>query len=54
MDRLWLDRETSHLLVDEYVVEMESYRWIVGDETMTEAELDGHTRRVVSLLRQLE
>ena len=54
MDRSWFDQETGTLLLDEYVVEMDSYRRIVGDETITDAELDEQTKRVTSLLRQLE
>jgi hypothetical protein len=41
-------------MLDEYVVEMESYRRIVEDETITDAELVEQTRRVTSLLQQLE
>jgi hypothetical protein len=41
-------------LLDEYVVEMDSYRRIVEDETITDAELLEQTQRVASLLRQLE
>ena len=42
------------MLLDEYVLEMESFRRIVEDETITDAELVEQTQRVVSLLRQLE
>ena len=38
-DRPWFDQETGTLLLDEYVVEMDSYRRIVEDETITDAEL---------------
>jgi hypothetical protein len=54
MDRPWFDQETGTLLLDEYVVELNSYQRIVEDETITDAELDEQTRRVTSLLRQLE
>ena len=53
-DRPWFDRETGTLMIDEYVVEMDSYRRIVEDETITDTELVEQTRRVTSLLRQLE
>ena len=53
-DRPWFDRETGTLMLDEYAVEMDSYRRIVEDETITDAELVEQTQRVVSLLRQLE
>jgi hypothetical protein len=41
-------------MLDEYVVEMESYRRIVEDEIITDAELIEQTQRVTSLLQQLE
>jgi hypothetical protein len=53
-DRPWFDEETGTLLLDEYVVEMDSYRRIVEDEVITDAELVEQTKRVASLLRQLE
>jgi hypothetical protein len=53
-ERPWFDRETGTLMLDEYAVEMDSYRRIVEDETITDAELVEQTQRVVSLLRQLE
>jgi hypothetical protein len=54
MDRLWFDQETGTLLLDEYVVEMDSYRRIVEDETISDDELVEQTQRVMSLLHQLE
>jgi hypothetical protein len=54
MDKPWFDSETGTLLLDEYVVEMDSYRRIVEDETITDAELVEQTQRVASLLRRLE
>jgi hypothetical protein len=54
MDRPWFDRETGTLMLDEYVVEMDSYRRIVEDAVITDAELVEQTQRVTSLLRQLE
>jgi hypothetical protein len=42
------------LLLDEYVVEMDSYRRIVDDETITDADLVDQTQRVASLLQRLE
>jgi hypothetical protein len=53
-DRPWFDEETGTLLLDEYVVEMDSYRRIVEDEVITDAELVEQTKRVASLLRRLE
>jgi hypothetical protein len=54
MDRPWFDQDTGILLLDEYVLEMDSYRRIVEDETITDAELVEQTQRVASLLRHLE
>jgi flagellin-specific chaperone FliS len=54
MDRPWFDQETGTLLLDEYVAELDSYRRIVEDETITDAELVEQTQRVASLLRRLE
>ena len=54
MDKPWFDPETGTLMLDEYVVEMDSYRRIVEDETITDDELVEQTQRVTSLLHQLE
>ena len=54
MDKPWFDQESGTLLLDEYVVEMDSYRRIVEDETITDDKLDEQIQRVTSLLRQLE
>jgi flagellin-specific chaperone FliS len=54
IDKPWFDQETGTLLLDEYVLEMDSYRRIVEDETITDDELVEQTQRVASLLRQLE
>jgi hypothetical protein len=54
MDRPWFDEQTGTLLLDDYAVEMDSYRRIVEDETITDAELLDQTQRLMSLLQQLE
>ena len=54
MDRPWFDEQTGTLLLDNYAVEMDSYRRIAEDESITDAELLDQTQRVVSLLQQLE
>ena len=54
MDRPWFDEETDVLLIDEYIVEMDSYKRIVEDGKITDTELLEQTLRVVTLLRQLE
>ena len=53
-EKPWVDQETGTLLLDEYVAELDSYRRIVEDETITDAELVEQTQRVASLLRRLE
>jgi hypothetical protein len=54
MDRPWFDRESGTLILDEYLLEMDSYLRIVEDEAITDEELVEQTQRVASLLRQLE
>ena len=54
MNKPWFDQETGTLMLDEYVVEMDSYRRIVEDETITDDELVEQTQRVTSLLQRLE
>jgi hypothetical protein len=54
MDRPWFDEQTGTLLLDDYAVEMDSYRRIVEDESITDAELLDQTQWVMLLLRLLE
>jgi len=54
MDRPWFDQDTGTLLLDEYVLEMDSYQRIVEDELITDAELVEQSQRVASLLQRLE
>ena len=54
MDRPWFDEQTGTLLLDDYAVEMDSYRRIAEDESITDAELLDQTQRVISLLQRLE
>jgi hypothetical protein len=54
IDRPWFDQHTGTLLLDEYVLERDSYRRIVEDELITDAELVEQTQRVASLLHRLE
>jgi len=54
MEKPWFDQETGTLILDEYVLEMDSYQRIVEDETITDDELLEQTQRVTSLLQQLE
>jgi hypothetical protein len=54
MDRPWFDEQTGTLLLDDYAVEMDSYRRIVEDGTITDAELLAQIQRVMLLLQQLE
>ena len=43
MDKPWFNQETGTLMLDEYVLEMDSYQRIVEDETITDAELVDQT-----------
>jgi len=54
MKRPWFDDETGLLKLDEYVQSMPSFRTIMEDGVVTDAELDQHALRVVELLRELE
>ena len=54
MDRPWFDEQTGTLLLDDYAVEMDSYRRIAEDESITDAELLDQTQWVMLLLRLLE
>src|SRR5918998_2480328 len=54
VDRPWFDQETDVLLIDEYIVELDSYKRIVQDGKITDTELLEQTLRVTTLLRQLE
>jgi len=53
-DKPWFDPQTGTLMLDEYVAELDSYRRIVEDESITDDELVEQTQRVTSLLQQLE
>ena len=53
-DKPWFDPQTGTLMLDEYVAELDSYRRILEDGTITDDELAEQTQRVTSLLQQLE
>ena len=53
MDKPWFDQETGTLMLDEYLLEMDSYRRIVEDAVITAEALVEQTQRVASLLRAL-
>jgi hypothetical protein len=55
MDRPWFDQETDVLLLDEYIVEMDSYKRIVEDGKITDTELleQSLTRIIHERLRRL-
>lgn len=54
MNRPWFDPETGLLLLDAYVAELPSYRKILTDGMVTDAEVVEQGRRVVELLARLE
>jgi hypothetical protein len=54
MNRPWFDPENGMLLLDEYVVEMPSFKKILEDGFVTAEEIKEQSHKVVSLLKQLE
>jgi hypothetical protein len=52
MDRPWFDQDSGTVLLDEYLLDMDSYQRIVEDGTITDDELVEQTQRVASLLRR--
>src|SRR5215218_10128837 len=51
-EKPWFDQETDVLLIDEYIVEMDSYKRIVEDGKITDTELLEQTlERVMNLRR---
>jgi hypothetical protein len=53
VNRPWFDPKTGTLLLDDYV-SRPSYRKVMEDGVVTDAELAEQAERVVSLLRSLE
>jgi hypothetical protein len=54
MHKPWFDPETGVLLLDEYVVQMPSYRKVMEDQVVTEDELAEHAGLVVDCLKRLD
>lgn len=54
VNKPWFDPETDILLLDEYVVEMPSYKKILEDGIITAEEIKEQSHKVISLLKQLE
>ncbi len=52
--RPWFDEETGVVLLDDYVVEMDSYQKVAQDAIVTDAEIAEQAQRVVTLLREVE
>jgi hypothetical protein len=53
MNRPWFDPQTGALLLDDYVSQ-QSYRKVMEDGVVTDAEIAEQGERVLSLLRKLE
>ena len=53
MNRPWFDPQTGVLLLDDYVSQP-SYRKVMEDGVVTDAELAEQAERVLTLLRKLE
>ncbi len=54
MSKPWFDKETNTLLLDEYVMEMPSFKKIIEDNIITDKEMDNQVNRVIEILKQLE
>lgn len=54
MSKPWFDADTGVLLLDEYVMEMPTFKKIMADEVVTTEEMISQAQRVTSLLRELE
>lgn len=54
MDRPWFDSNTNTLLLDRYVPELDSFKRVVADERVTDAELGQQVEHIITLMRQLE
>lgn len=54
MAKPWFDAETGALLLDEYVMDMPSFKKIMEDGVISDDELAEQAHKVVSLLQQLE
>ncbi len=54
MTKPWFDPESGIVLFDGYVLEMDSFKQITGDQVITDAELADQAHKVASLLRTLE
>jgi hypothetical protein len=54
MDQPWFDEQSGRVLLDDYVVTRESYRRIMADQEITEAEVREQVQKVTGLLQQLE
>ena len=48
MDRPWFDQEIDTVILDEYVLQINSYRRLGEDEAITDEELDEQTQRATS------
>lgn len=54
MNKPWFDPQTNTLLLDEYVLEMDSFKKILEDSVITSDEVASQAERVVNLLAKLE
>jgi hypothetical protein len=54
MNRPWFDPETGVLILDEYVSEMPSFKKIMADDAITDAEVAEHAANVTEKLKKLD
>lgn len=54
MSKPWFDPKNGALLLNDYIVEMESFKHIMADNMITDNEIAQQSQRVMELLRRLE
>ncbi len=54
MSKPWFDAHTGHLIIDEYITSMDSFKNIMEDNIITDDELHCQAEKVAQLLKQLE
>jgi len=54
MNRPWFDPETGLLMLDEYVLQMPSFKKIMADDRITEDEVMEQAAAVTDKLKQLD
>jgi flagellin-specific chaperone FliS len=50
----WFNEENNTLILDEYLLEMDSYKAIIQDSIVTEEELKSQVDKVIGIMKNLE